>query len=93
MLDALFHIRRFVFRASPEQWTEDDQRNLDTFVTSQFAKSVAKAIRNRIAERTGDAVTFAGEAKAKEAQAKIWELADILLEWKNLREDLLKKHA
>lgn len=78
------------FSFKKERLTEDDQRNLDTFVTSSLCKTIEKGLRNRIAERGEIALAHAGELEAKLAKARISELADILEEWKNLRDDLSK---
>lgn len=71
-----------------EEWTPDDVANFDTFVTSSLCVTVEKALRNRIVDRTSEAITNVGNVEGERRVARLEELMDILLEWKNLRIDL-----
>ena len=82
----------FLFSVKTEPWTADDQVNMDAFVSSNLCISVEKSLRNRLADRNSSVLSDAGSQKAMVQKGKMDELADILLEWKNLREDLTKKN-
>lgn len=74
-----------------QEWTADDITHFDTFVTSILCQSVEKKLRHRIADRMSEALKKVGSVEGQLAVARMDELEDILLEWKNLREDLQKK--
>lgn len=74
-----------------QEWTADDVRHRDTFVTSILCPSIEKTLKDRIANRTGEALQHVGTVQGQIAKGKIDELEDILLEWANLRSDLEKK--
>lgn len=74
-----------------EEWTDDDVNNLDTFVTTGLCPAVEKALRNRIADRSEEALRAVGTPSGMLSKARADELLDLLLEWKNLRDDLQKK--
>lgn len=84
-------LHRRVTSTQRQEWTPDDIRHRDTFVTSILCLTIEKTLKNRIADRTGEVLQNVGTVKGQIAKGKIDELEDILLEWKNLRDDLQKK--
>lgn len=88
----LSYFRRFDFLIQKEEFTADDQAHRDTFVMSGLCSSIEKSLRNRIASRKDEVIKHAGTVGAQIARGKMDELADVLLEWKHLRDDLTAKH-
>lgn len=96
MFDLFYQHRIIDVSVEPEEVTADDIINRDTFVTSGLCGSIEKTLKNRIAEKNGEVLTHTRNsdfAKASVAQGKMEELRDILLEWKNLRDDLQNRNA
>lgn len=91
MIRLLGRLWRSPFTIRREEWTPDDVANRDSFVTSVLCGSIEKSIRNRIAARNDEVLENAGKIEGSLARARMKELEDILLEWKNLREDLQKR--
>lgn len=85
----LFNIIRF--KATPEEVTAEDVKHRKEFVLSHFCPSIEKYLRNRISKRNSDLVYTVKNGMVAQAAvfaAQMEELNDILLEWKNIRDDV-----
>lgn len=87
------HWLRPLFVIRDEEWTGDDQKRYDSFVTGGLVSAVEKKLRMRMVELRQHIVTNAGDPSAMESKAALEELEDVLIEWKNLRTDLTKSDA